>query len=173
MKFRVYIAVSVDAYVASADGGVAWLDSFHDETGYGYHEFLQQIDAIVIGRTTFDQALGFGDWPYPGKDTYVLTSRSIENPPPQTTAWQAGAAKLIEHLKGMSLEGDVWLLGGPKSIQAFQELGTVDTYELYVMPVLLGDGIPMFPNSDTMRRLRLTDSHAFSDGVVRLIYEPV
>jgi len=86
----------------------------------------QQIDAIVIGRTTFDQVLGFGDWPYHGKDTYVLTSRSIESPPQQTIPWEDGAAKLIEHLRGMSLQRDVWLLGGPESIHAFREFGAVD-----------------------------------------------
>ncbi|MDA0987820.1 MAG: dihydrofolate reductase [Chloroflexi bacterium] len=173
MKFRVYIAVSVDGCVASADGGVAWLESFHDEEGYGYNDFLQQMDAIVIGRTTFDQVLGFGDWPYPGKDTYVLTSRSIENPPPQTTAWQAGASKLIEHLRGMSMQGDVWLLGGSKSIRAFRDLNAVDAYEIYVMPLPRSSGIPLFESSDTTTTLRLTDHHVFPDGVVRTVYESV
>ena len=172
MRFRVYIAVSVDGYVASTDGSVAWLDAFQAES-YGYDDFIRQIDAIVIGRTTIDQALGFGDWPYHGKNVYVLTSCSIETPPPQTIPWQDGAAKLIEHLRGMSLQRDVWLLGGPKSIHAFRELGAVDTYEVYVMPVLLGDGIPLFRDSDTTTGLRLTDFHVFADGVVRLVYEPM
>ena len=173
MKFRVYIAVSVDGYVASSDGSVAWLDSFNDEEGYGYDDLIQQIDAIVIGRTTFDQVLGFGDWPYPGKNVYVLTSRSIESPPPQTIPWHDGAAKLIEHLRGMSLQRDVWLLGGPESIHAFRELGAVDAYEVYVMPVLLGSGIPLFLDSDATTRLRLTDHHVYADGVVKLVYEPM
>ena len=72
----------------------------------------------------------------------------------------------------MSLQRDVWLLGGPKSIHAFSELGAVDAYEVYVMPVLLGAGIPLFEDGGTMSRLRLMDSHVFSDGVLKLVYEP-
>ena len=100
MKLRVYIAVSMDGYVASSDGSVAGLDSFQGE---GYDDFIQQIDAIVIGRTTSEQALGFGDWPYKGKNNFVLTSRPIESLPPQTIPWHDSAAKLIEHLRSMSL----------------------------------------------------------------------
>ena len=73
----------------------------------------------------------------------------------------------------MSLQRDVWLLGGPKSIHAFRELSAVDTYEVYVMPVLLGDGIPLFRDRDAMTGLRLTNFHVFADGVVQLVYEPM
>ena len=172
MKFRVYIASSVDGFVATADGGVKWLDAFHDPEGYDYDRFIRQIDAIVIGRATFDQVLGFGPWPYEGRHTYVLTSRPIDNPPPLTVAWRDGATKLVERLRGMALQGDVWLLGGPKSIGAFRELDAVDTYEVYVMPVLLGAGIPLFVENHAATRLDLVDSHAFADGVVRLVYQP-
>jgi len=170
MKFRAYLAISADGYVASPDGGVAWLDSYQGEN-YGYNEFLQQIDAIVLGRTSFDQSLTFGDWSYPDKHTFVLTSHPIESPPPNTVAWHDGVEKLVEHLRGMSFHRDVWLFGGPQSIHAFRELGAVDAYELYVIPVLLGGGIPMFHNSDSLSWLHLTDHHAFPDGVVRLVYE--
>jgi dihydrofolate reductase len=101
MKFRKCIAVSVDGYVASTNGSVAWLDSSHHEQGYD--DFVQQINAVVIGRTTSHQAIGFCDLPHRGKRTFGLTSRPIENPPPQTSAWQDGAAKLVEHLRGLSM----------------------------------------------------------------------
>ena len=73
----------------------------------------------------------------------------------------------------MFLQRDVWLLGGSENIHAFRELGAVDTYELYVMPVLLGDGIPMSRDSEATTRLRLTDHYVFPDGAVRFVYEPV
>ena len=72
----------------------------------------------------------------------------------------------------MSLEREAWLLGEPKSIHDFSELGAVDVYEVYVIPVLLGGGIPLFEGGTTMARLRLTDSHVFSNGVLKLVYEP-
>ena len=171
MEFRVYIAASIDGFVASADGSVEWLDAFHDPEGYGYDQFLQRIDAIVIGRTTFDQVLGFGSWPYSGIDTYVLTSWPIDNPPPRTVAWLSGVATLAEHLRSTSLLGDVWILGGPKCIDAFRELGVIDLYEIYVMPVLLGSGMPLFREGGTAS-LHLVDSHVYADGVVRLVYRP-
>ena len=171
MEFRVYIAVSVDGFVATADGSVDWLEPFQDEEGYGYDRFFEQIDAIVIGRKTFDQVLSFGPWPYEGKETYVLTSRPIDSPPPQTVAWRDGAAMLAEHLRSKSLRGDVWLLGGPKCIDAFRELGAVDQYEVYVMPVLLGAGLALFAEGGATP-LRLVDSHVYADGVVKLTYRP-
>lgn len=171
MDFRVYIAASIDGFVASADGNVDWLDAFHDPEGYGYDQFLQQIAAIVIGRTTFDQVLEFGPWPYPAIDTYVLTSRPIDDPPPQTVAWLDGAAALVEQLRSMSPRGDVWILGGPKCIDAFRELGAIDLYEVYVMPVLVGAGISLFMKGGTTS-LRLVDSHVYADGVVKLVYTP-
>ncbi len=170
VMFRVYIAASVDGFVATADGGVEWLDAFGDPEGYGYDKFLRQIAAIVIGRTTYDQVLGFGPWPYSGIDTYVLTSRPIDDPPPRTVAWPDGADSLIQRLLDMRLKGDIWLLGGPKTISAFRAIGAVDVYEIYVMPVLLGAGIQLFGEGGAPTELRLVDSHVYGDGVVKLAY---
>ena len=172
MKFRVYIAASVDGFVASADGGVKWLDSFRAPDNYGFDLFIRQIGAIVMGRKTFDQVLGFGPWSFQEKDTYVLTSRPIDNPPPRTVAWSDGPARLVERLRGMSLQGDVWLFGGPESINAIRELGAVDEYIVHVMPVLLGAGIPLFAESGAATLLSLVDSYVYEDGAVKLVYRP-
>jgi dihydrofolate reductase len=171
MRFRAYIAASVDGFVATPDGGIAWLEQFNGEA-YGYNAFIRQIDAIVIGRRTFDQALSFPDWPYVGKDVYVLTSRPLERESPRTRAWHDSPAKLAAHLRGEALERDVWVLGGPKALHAFRELGVVDVYELFVLPMLLGDGIPLFERGLASASLRLTDQQVFADGVVQLVYEP-
>ena len=172
MKFCVYIAASVDGFVATPNGGVEWLDAFHDTEAYRFGRFIQEIDAIVMGRTTFDQIVSFGPWPYRDKDTYVLTSRPISDPPPNTIAWGDGAEALASHLKGMGLKGDVWLLGGPESIKAFRDIDCVDEYQIYTIPVLLGSGIPLFMGSGGATQLRLIDSHMFRDGVVKLTYRP-
>ena len=73
----------------------------------------------------------------------------------------------------MSLQGDVWLLGGPESINAIRELGAVDEYIVHVMPVLLGAGIPLFAESGAVTSLSLVDSYVYEDGVVKLVYRPV
>jgi dihydrofolate reductase len=161
----------VDGYVAGVDGSVAWLDEFQAQS-YGYDHFIQGIDAIVIGRTTFEQVLAFGRWPYAGKQVFVLTSRPLPSPPPRTTIWQASPAELATHIGGASFRGDVWVLGGPRTIQAFGAIDAVDSYEICVLPVLLGQGIPLFGRDHASTRLRLADHHVFADGAVELVYEP-
>lgn len=187
MRFRAYIAASLDGYVATPDGGVAWLEAF-DAESYGYDEFIADIGTIVVGRATFDQVLGFPEWPYPGKDVFVLTSRPVDTPTPRTAVWTGSVEELVAHLRDASSPGgaapgdaspgeaspgrDVWLLGGPKTIHAFRELGAVDTYEIFVLPVLLGDGIPLFERRFIAESLSLVRHRIFDDGAVELIYEP-
>lgn len=171
MKFRVYIAVSADGFVAPPDGGVGWLEPFSGEGDpYGYAAFMAGIEAIVIGRTTFEQALTFPEWPYAGKDVYVLTTRPLHGEHPRTLAWRGSPGELVTHLRRCS--GDVWLLGGPGSLQPFRALEVVDEYEIFVLPVLLGDGIPLFPRGPAAG-LKLTGHTVYPDGVVRLVYAPV
>ena len=73
MRFRVYIAMSLDGYIATSDGGVEWLDPFLDED-YGYGTFIQEISHAVMGRVTYDHVRGVGEWPYPDLGVHVLTS---------------------------------------------------------------------------------------------------
>ncbi|MGH7526453.1 MAG: dihydrofolate reductase family protein [Gemmatimonadales bacterium] len=174
MLIRVYIGVSADGFVATADGNPAWGDRF-DPVAYGHDEFLQQIGAVVMGRTTFDQAAVtfVGDWPWKGKEVYVLTSRPLPTDPPAgVTAWQGGAAALLAHLRAAHLARDVELLGGPRTIQAFRELGGIDRLEIYLLPALLGDGIPLFPPRAAPLALRLDRHRTFPDGTIELIYSP-
>ncbi len=171
MSFHGYIAVSLDGYVATADGGVDWLDQFDGD--YGYSEFIASIDTIVIGRITFEQSLTFGDWPYKGKRVIVQSSKPLDDLPPDTELWEGTTDELVAHLRERPSDKDVWLIGGPKSIDGFAELDAVDVYDVFVMPVLLGDGIPLFPRSTRYMSLKLTSSETYDNGVVRLVYEPV
>ena len=90
-RIRLYIATSLDGYIATPDGDVAWLEPFH-AGDYGYDDFLKGIGTLVMGRTTFDQVLGFGAWPYAGKRAIVLTSRPVETPPEGAEVRNADAA---------------------------------------------------------------------------------
>jgi dihydrofolate reductase len=87
-------------------------------------------------------------------------------------AGQPRPAELAAHLGGASLRGGVWVLGGPRTIQAFRAIDAVDSYEICVLPVLLGEGIPLFERKATATALRLADHHVFPDGAVELVYEP-
>ncbi len=103
---------------------------------------------------------------------FVLSSKPLNEVPPDTEHWTGGAEALVSHLRETVLDGDVWILGGPKTMQAFREIGAIDSYEIYVIPVILGSGIQLFSGSEDQSRLSLISSTALENGVVRLVYEP-
>lgn len=172
MRFRVYIATSLYGYVATPDGGVEWLEPFQDED-YGYNSFIQEIGTVIMGRTTFQQVLGFGQWPYKDLRVMVLSSHPLQSLPANTSVWLDTPTELLAHLRETGPGGDVWVLGGPRTINAFMDLGAIDSYELFLMPILLGDGVPLFTIANRQTRLQLKASEAYGNGVVRLLYEPV
>ena len=92
-QFLVYIATSLDGFIATPDGGIGWLDAYPGED-YGYAEFVATIGTIVIGRATYDQVKGFGGWPYSGKRVIVLSSRALDAPPTGAEAYADDIAKL-------------------------------------------------------------------------------
>ena len=170
-RIRLYIATSLDGYIATPDGGVAWLEPFDagDEGGYGYEEFLKGIGALIMGRATFDQVLGFGDWPYAGKRAIVLSSRPADALPEGVEVRNVGAAAAAEEARGFG-GGDIWLMGGGNVVRQFLDAGLIDDMEIFVMPVLLGGGVPLFPESANQAGLVLKGVDPYPNGVVRLLY---
>ncbi|MBZ0274180.1 dihydrofolate reductase [bacterium] len=169
---RVYLAMSLDGRIATADGGVAWLDPFGENVDYGYDDFMHGIDVVILGRTTYDQVLTFGEWPYAGKQTFVLTTRPFNPGRDDVFAWTDGAATLAAHARAIAKKG-VYHCGGGKSIAAFMEIGEIDTFDIQLMPVVLGAGPMLFPDGCAPASLALADTTPFENGVVRLVYEVV
>jgi len=165
---RLYIAVSLDSFIAMPDGGVSWLEPY-PAAEFGFSEFLGGIGAIVMGRATYDQALGFGPWSYEGKRTVVLTSRPLDEPPAGVEPWTGDVVALAAELKA-SATGDIWLLGGAKTAAQFLADNLVDRLELFVVPVLLGEGIALFDGGHGPAQLALESATPFPKGVVRLTY---
>jgi dihydrofolate reductase len=143
-KFRVYIAASVDGYIAEEDGSVSWLDAF-DAADYGYNVFSATIATVVMGRTSFDQTLAFGTWPYAGMRSMVLTHRDPPDVSVPDCSFVSGSEETIASGLDKSGGGDVWVMGGADVIGQFLDAGRIDSLELFLMPVLLGRGIPTFP----------------------------
>ncbi|XP_078684876.1 uncharacterized protein YwjB-like [Branchiostoma floridae x Branchiostoma belcheri] len=174
-RIRIYSAMSVDGYIATEDGGVAWLEQFNTEDT-GYDDFFREISTVVMGRTTYEQVCGFDcPWPYAGKKTVVLTTKNLTNlTTEQTTCYSGDVRDLADNLRKTTTTGDIWLVGGRMVTQAFLDARLVDELELYVMPVLLNRGIRMFepsggtPNDPTS--LKLKESKTFPNGVVKLVY---
>jgi dihydrofolate reductase len=138
----------------------------------GPAEFIENCDTVVMGRTTFIPALGAPAWPWPGLQVYVLTSGPLPaGTPGHVIAAQDGPDALVKQLRSRGSDGDVHLVGGPRTIRAFHELGALDRLEIVVLPLLLGAGIPLSPPQAAPVSLRLLQAdRTFPDGSAELIY---
>jgi dihydrofolate reductase len=136
-------------------------------------EFIQKIDVVVIGRTTFDQVIRFDPWPWRGRRVLVLTSRPLPAEVPEgVCACLDGLEKLIARLKTEELNRDIWIMGGPKMIHSFHVSGSLDRIEITLLPVLFGVGVPLIAAATGPVALQLEHQQTFPDGVLRLVYSP-
>ncbi len=167
-RCSVFIAKTLDGYIARPDGRLDWLSPF-EQSGedHGYKTFFESIDAIVVGRKTYDVVLGFPEWPYAGKRCIVLTSRPPA--PRHGEAFFAGdPAELVDRLSAEGVKRAY--VDGGVVIQQFLAAGLVSDMTITVIPVLLGEGIPMFGRTGRDVRLELVGTRAFKSGMVQLAY---
>ncbi len=172
-KISYYVAASLDGYIADADGGVDWLpqDESQDYGDYGYAQFYAGVDALAMGRRTYDQVLSFGEWPYSGKSTYVFTSRPPDANPHEVQFVRDDPAEFARSVAA-GYDGVVWLVGGGNLAERFRRAGLIDEYLVFVIPVILGAGIPLFDGDAPLTELSLIETAAHPDGVVMLRYAP-
>jgi dihydrofolate reductase len=160
----VSLAATVDGFVADAAGGFGFLDAY-DPSSLGFDAFLAGIDTIILGRTTFDQVLAHGPWPYGGKRGVLVTSRPAALPEGMV-AIPPEPARLAPALAALGARR-TWHVGGPRTIALAHAAGLVDRLELYVVPLTLGAGIPLgFPAA----ALALEEAETLPAGVVRLCW---
>ena len=174
-----YVAASVDGYIARSDGSVDWLEPPPEtggETGrsraedYGYSEFIAGVGVVLMGRVTYEQILSFGAYPYPGTAGYVFShTRAGEQDDNVQFVDGSDLAGLVARLKAAQA-GNLWLVGGGQLVREFLRLDLIDRIELFIAPVILGDGIPLFPPATPQRDLKLAASQAYGSGFVRLTY---
>lgn len=167
-RCSVFIAVSVDGCIARADGSLDWLDAVQQPgEDYGYQAFFDSVDALAIGRSTYEVALGFSAWPYAGKRVVVLTHRAPA--PRHGEEFFAGEpATLVERL-GREGVKRLYVDGGAVIRQCLAAK-LVDDLTLSVVPVLLGDGIPLFGAGGIEQRLVLESSRSWPTGLTQLRY---
>lgn len=165
-RFSVFCGASLDGYIARADGDLGWMSIVHPlDESHGYEAFLGSCDVIVIGRGTYDVVLGFPEWPYPGKRVVVMTHRAAE-PRHGEELFAGDARALAAELAGATR---VYVDGG-QVIRQFFAAGLVDDVTVSILPIVLGDGIPLFPGGEGEHRLELEGHRAWPSGLVQLRY---
>lgn len=172
-KIVLYLAMSVDGYIADAQGGVDWLGgdgSRPDATG-SYPAFYETVDAIVMGWSTYHQIvtqLSPDNWPYEGRPCYVVTHRE-ESDWDVICFWKDGLTALADKLKAQ-YEGNIWICGGASVAGQLLKEGRIDQLWLSVIPVVLGNGLRLFPELSQALPLKLVGTQQYN-GIVDLIYE--
>ena len=165
-----YVAASLDGFIADAAGGVDWLPD-GDPNDYGYAEFYAVVEALVMGRRTYDQAISFGEWPYPGKPAYVFTNSPPSEGPQGVRFVRGNAVDLAQDIKDRHA-GTVWLVGGANLADQFRQAGLIDEFFVFVIPTILGEGVPLFGGAGVHTPLDLDSAQTYANGMVQLRYRP-
>jgi dihydrofolate reductase len=170
IKVSVYIATSLDGFIARKNGGIDWLTGGESGEDYGYAEFMSDIDHIVMGRNTYEKVLTFGGWPY-DKKVIVLSSRDLTLAPELTDKAEALRLSPDELLRELEGRGSrhIYLDGGV-TIQRFLRAGLVDEMTITTIPILIGQGLPLFGELDSDIKLDLLNSRSFGNGFVQNRY---
>jgi dihydrofolate reductase len=166
-RVQLFIATSLDGYIAGPGGDLAWL--FHD-ADYGYTPFYARVDTVLMGRRTYETALSFDPWPYAGRKAVVFSRRGeLVVASPDTVATARTPADVVAELRARS--GDnLWLVGGGTLAQAFFDAGLVDDLIVSIHPLLLGDGTPLVPPATRRTALTLVGERRFPSGLMQLAY---
>ena len=187
-RTQYYCAATLDGFIADPDDGLGWLlgydGSYAGEggepgpmgEGLAYERFYDGVGALVSGSATYEFILGHegagGEWPYPGKPYWVLSSRDL--PVPEGADVRVGAAEVADlHAEMLAAAGErnLWVVGGGDVASQFADAGLLDEVLVTVVPVVLGEGKPLFGRALPGGPLRLTGTTVFESGMVELRYE--
>lgn len=174
MKTSVYIATSLDGFIARPSGEIDWLGEPPVEGGedYGYKEFMDTVDVLVMGRNTYEKVLAFDGWPYGTKPVVVLSTRSPRIPEriaKSVETMSCSPAELVDRLSKRKAK-HLYIDGG-KTIQNFLEAGLIQRLIITRIPILIGNGISLFGPLQRDIKLRHLETRVFSDGLEQSEYE--
>ena len=172
-KVILYIATSVDNFIARKDGSVDWLEKTPnpDNLDYGYHSFYKSIDTTLMGNATYKEVLTFGiPFPYPDKTNFVFT----RTPKADNSDVSYISEDIPDFVSGLKKQegDDIWLVGGGEINTILMNHGLIDEIIITRIPTILGEGIPLFAGAPHESELILKELEDFGNGVVQLIYKP-
>jgi dihydrofolate reductase len=172
-KIIVYIATSADGYIARPDGDFEWLNRPGLSDDYGMDEFMNSIDTILWGRKTYEIGLKFGG----GKlgfgaekvKNYVFSRSMPEGSAVEAELVREPVAEFAKSLRAQPGK-DIWMMGGGGIIGSFLDAGEIDEFSIHVIPIFIGEGIPLVQPRHRSVPLELLATKAYPDGVVHLNY---
>lgn len=171
MTASVFVGASIDGYIARADGALDWLPEGGGEP-HGYNEFIATVDAIVIGRGTFETVLAFEAWPYGDKRVVILSSRPLDLSAVKGGVVEQMSGSPAEIVSRLAASGAHHLyIDGGITIQRFLRAGLIQRITITRVPVLIGDGIPLFGSLPRDVRLRHIATQSYPSGLVKSEYE--
>lgn len=167
-----YIATSIDGYIARKDGNLDWLmeNPNPDNSDYGFSSFLDSIDAILMGRITFETVVSFNQWPYT-KPVFVLSSKLKTLPDGYNEKAKVVNGNIQDIVESLRKDGinKIYIDGG-KTIQSFLKLDLIDELIITRIPIILGTGIPLFVEMDSELRFKLIDTVLLNEDLVKSTY---
>ncbi|OLP15422.1 riboflavin biosynthesis protein RibD [Leptolyngbya sp. 'hensonii'] len=168
-SIKLFIASSLDGYIARKNEDVEWLFTDQD---YGYTEFYDQVDTVIMGRKTYDVSmrLSEGEYPYQDKESFVF-SKSLEGQDNENVTFIGSDLESFVTSLRQSDGRDIWLVGGSDLACWFIQQGFLDELILSVHPIILGDGIPLITRDATLETpLELQDVKTYGTGLIQLFY---
>jgi dihydrofolate reductase len=171
VKATVFVGASLDGFIARPNGDLDWLP--HGAEDHGYDAFMATVDALAMGRNTYDKVLTFGTWPYGKKPVFVLSSRPVSPAPPGAVVEQMAGdpVDIVSRLSSRGI-GHLYVDGGI-TIQRFLQAGLIQRIVVTWVPVLIGTGIRLFGPTRCDIPLRHVGTRQFASGLVQSEYEVV
>ncbi len=170
MKASVFVGTSVDGFIARLDGALDFLPPGGGEP-HGYDEFMETVDALIIGRKTFDTVLAFDSWPYGKKPVFVLSSSALASAPAGAVVepMSGEPTEILSRLEARGIR-QVYVDGGI-TIQRFLGAGLIQRLIITRVPVLIGEGVPLFGTLPRDVRLHHVATRSYASGLVQSEYE--
>lgn len=171
-KIILYIAASLDQYIAEPDGGLEWLTGFPnpEKIDYGYNDLLASIDMVIMGGKTYRELLNMDIiWPYSNQRTYVVSHHNWS----ENKNIKFITENVIETISNLRNEvgKDIWLVGGGELISILLAADLIDEMQIAYIPVILGKGIPLFPDQPKESKWELARNKLYNSGVLMVEYK--
>lgn len=164
-----YVAMSLDGYIADAEGKVEWLNPFFIPE-LGFHDFMAQIKGVVMGRKTYDFIEAYGKWPYGAVPGTIATNRPLGKLDAPLRAASGTPTEILAFAR-QSCVGPFWIVGGAELASNFAAAGLLTRLDIFVIPTLIGSGTRAFSPAAS-GRLELIETEHYINGVARLSYRP-